>query len=146
VADELRLRRADRAAFLALSLDQVEAQAEALLRKRFHQISKLLPLAMERMGDDAWAHFRRYAEGHWPEGHRRHLEDALEFVRYLKAQEVGELSWRELHRLQFLLSERRVAVHVLWGFAVRGRRRPALQLLVRGGAGRVGEYLTYFSL
>ena len=52
-ARRLGLVGTDTAAFRAMSAHQVNAQAQALIDKRFREVAKLLPRTMARLGADA---------------------------------------------------------------------------------------------
>src|SRR5262245_47434545 len=80
----LELRESDRHRVLGVDADQLDRQAEELLRKRFHEVARLMPRTIERLGADAYDEFERYAIGYWPSGHRRHVDDAARFGEYLR--------------------------------------------------------------
>lgn len=133
-ARRLGLVDADAAAFRVLPARQVNVQAQALIDKRFREVQKLLPRTIARMGTAARSQFAEYASAYWPRGHRRHLEDAYRFGRYLLDKANDSLSRREWNRHSFLFTGarlqfrcwrepmddpcRRVAAQVLW----RGRK------------------------
>ena len=90
-----------------LPLDDLDAQGEALLAKRFHEVARLLPGTVGSLGAAAREHFDRYAETHWPAGHGRHREDAVAFGRALRASGVVGVDGAELNRIRFQLEGRR---------------------------------------
>jgi hypothetical protein len=108
----------------------LEAQAETLLEKRFHEAGKLLPLTMAGLGDDAKPLFRQHADRLWPHGHRRHAEDAAAFGRFLEERRLPRCR-SELNRLRFALGPRRISLGLVRDAWVGGRPRPALQILYR---------------
>jgi len=73
-------------------------QAEALLQKRWHEVAKLLPITITVLGDDAEEIFRYYAVHAWPTGHRRHVLDAAEFVRFLEHNQIVKVDSTEKRR------------------------------------------------
>ena len=110
--------------------EDLEHKARTLLDKRFHEVSALLPRTMDALGPDAARIFREHAEGFWPQGHRRHAEDAVAFGRWLKARRLPR-SRSELNRLYFALSGRRFSLGLVDDAWVEGRARWALQVLFR---------------
>src|SRR5689334_8958389 len=62
----------DAEALRGLDLEGMEAQAETLLDKRFHEVGKLLPRTLAALGEAARPLFREHAGRTWPSGHRRH--------------------------------------------------------------------------
>lgn len=144
LADQLGLQGAERDVFLTLDANQLEAQAEALIAKRLHEVEALRPDLFRAQPAERRARFRRYAEGYWPTGHRRHHQDATQFARYL-LESPADLEPVERHRLQFLSSRRRFALHFVGAARCSVGRRSALHLLLRrGDAWR--EWLIYLGL
>lgn len=85
VARGFGLVEADRAHWEALEPGQVGNFARSLIAKRFAEAVKLLPLTIPLLGEPACrAAFGAYAEDSPTEGHRRHLRDALGFLRWLE--------------------------------------------------------------
>jgi hypothetical protein len=131
-----RMLGADPAELRGLDPAGLEAQAETLLVKRFHEVGKLLPLTMAGLGEGAKALFREHAGRGWPQGHRRHAEDAAAFGRFLEERTLPR-SRSELSRLRFAVGPRRLSLSFVRDAWVGGRPRPALQILYRrGGAVR----------
>ena len=124
--------------FLGLDCDGVEMQAQALIAKRYHEAAIFLPVTISRLGDEARTRFFEYADGAWPTGHRRHLEDAAAFCEHLSLTFAG-LCRAEHNWLRFLLARRRWAVHFVPQFPDGIRLRPALQLLYRRHSGAVRQ-------
>jgi len=121
---------ADPAELRGLDPAGLEAQAETLLEKRFHEAGKLLPATMAGLGDEATPLFRQHAERLWPQGHRRHAEDAAAFGRFLEERKLPRCR-SELNRLRFALGPRRFSVAFVPDARAGGRRRAALQILYR---------------
>jgi hypothetical protein len=99
----LDLSDADRDALMALEPQDLDRQAETLLLKRFHEVGKRMPRTFASLGGDAARRFRSYAVRAWPEGHDRHLRDAVAFGEFLLRDEFTGVSRPELHRLRFEL-------------------------------------------
>lgn len=55
------VREHDRPALAQLNSEDLEFQATVLLRKRFGEVRRHLPLTIERLGDESWTAFHRYA-------------------------------------------------------------------------------------
>jgi hypothetical protein len=119
---------------------QLEAQARTLLRKRFHEVRKLVPQTIANLGPQAACRFEEFAHGFWPTGHRRHLQDALRFCEALGSQ----ANRAETHRVRFALGPGRMALYVVSDLLLLGRRRRALQILFRGR--RIREWAVFFRL
>ncbi len=128
---QLGLVGADAAAFRVLPARQVNVQAQALITKRFREVQKLLPRTIARMGTAARTRFAEYASAYWPHGHRRHLEDAYQFGRYLLDKANDSLCRREWNRHSFLFTGARLQVHY-WREPMNDPcRRVAAQVLWR---------------
>ena len=122
-ARRLSVRDADLDAFVSLDVADLMEQAEGLLRKRFHEAKRLLPSTLAQLGPQARAHFHAYATARWPEGHRRHLDDAESFCRYLTERGVSGVCPAEWNRMRFATSQRRWSVHLIRELRVDGRPR-----------------------
>lgn len=77
---------AERELVLGLDLGELEAQARVLIEKRAGEVAERLPRTRSRLGEDFAPLFARFAERGWPRGHLRHLHDALDFLRWLRAE------------------------------------------------------------
>jgi len=132
---------ADPAVLASLDPVELEHQAETLVEKRFHEVTRLLPRTIAMLGVDAAAIFRDHAARFWPEGHRRHADDALTFGRRLEEHRRPH-SPSELHRLRFARGERRFSAAFVKDAWVGGRTRCALQVLYRRG-GAVRSFALY---
>ena len=132
VARQLGVGDADRPAFLVLDRQGLEAQANSLVNKRLHEVTGLLPVTFTRLGAEAGRLFRAYADTQWPEGHTRHVTDAVSFCQYLKIIGLSDkVCGLELQWLTFRLSKRRISITWVNDIPVRDRLRPGLQILVR---------------
>ena len=79
---------------------ELERQAETLLLKRWHEVRKLAPKSIEGLADGL-SLFRFFARHYWPEGHRRHLQDCVSFLRFLGENQISvdKGEWRMLRRM-----------------------------------------------
>lgn len=111
-----------------LDADDLEAQAETLVGKRLHEVAKLLPRSTTP------ELFRAHAAAFWPRGHRRHLEDALAFARFLEDRGAPR-SRSEIRRLRFAAGSGRWSAGFVSDAPLGGRTRTALQVLWRSPRG-----------
>jgi len=110
VASRLADHRDDVAALLAIDPAELETQAVGLVRKRTGQVAALLPQTWNQL-PDASTRFADFAAGQpWPEGHQRHLNDAVQFGAWLAANLDPALLRSEWNRCRFQLEGRRVAL------------------------------------
>ena len=138
VAVEIGIRDCDYKTFVELSSVEIEHQSLTLLQKRFHEIQKLAPLTCGLVGTRAWGSFISHASAYWPEGHNRHVLDALGFC-----ERISGRCRSELNRLQFALRKRRFAIHAVKNFKIGARERAALQILRRLDNGTITEYSVF---
>jgi len=113
-----------RAQLVALKANELEAQAEVLLRKRFDFIQRTYPDFVTRLQSNAWPWFRDYARNQWHEA----ANDMPGFITFVWAKYPERIDQAEANRLQFALRPGRpVRVHCV----NNGIVPPALQVLVR---------------
>ena len=143
LARRLDVDAAHLAAFLGLDRDGLEIQAEALIAKRFHEASELLPETTARLGGTARARFFELAETSWPTGHRRHLADAVAFCGHLARGDGAGPCPAEHNRLRFVLERRRLAAYFVRRWPDGGRGRAALQILRRPSRGGVRQTVVF---
>ena|SRR5581483_5390669 len=131
VAEQLGVRSVDRPCLLAISIPDLEVQAEVLVRKRFDAIKRLLPVTLSRLEANGWSSFFRYARVQWPEAAEREIQDATEFCHYCARENPAVICRSELNRLNFALGKKRFAVHFARDLQIRNRKRRGLQIFVR---------------
>ena len=148
VIKELGVVSDDHDCLLSLDVEQLEAQAESLIRKRRAEVVRFLPNTWSCLGTQALCSFHEYVDdSHWPQGHRRHLLDALGFCQFLEERkQVGYLK-SEHQWVWFLANDRIFSIRIVsdlmirenaWSgiqicFRLRGvAHRSALRLLSRG--------------
>jgi len=112
------------AQLLRLKIEELEAQAEVLLRKRFDVIKRMLPHLVARLERNAWPLFRQYARTRWLPA----SQDALTFAEYARSEVPSHVDTREINRLRFAL-EPRPSLKLHW--VTLRPSRPALQILIR---------------
>lgn len=87
--DEFHLTPAERQAVLALDQHSLNAQANILFEKRWHEIKKLIPLTLQNSDQNLKDAFDFYATKFWPTDYRRHLADAFKFLQFLEQNEIA---------------------------------------------------------
>lgn len=110
--------------------EELERQAATLVDKRFREAARLLPRTIVMLGGDAERVFAAHAGLFWPQGHRRHADDAAAFGRFLRDRELP-CCRSELNRLAFGMGRGRLAFRFVPDAWVGGRARRALQVLYR---------------
>jgi hypothetical protein len=143
--DTLGVTQTQRAALLGLKAEDLEFQAQVLLRKRFQTVSALIPLTCSSFGESGWARFMEYARDHWPVGNPMEVLDARDFVQHLREKHGATIDLSETNRIHFALGTRRISLHFLKRIWLRNRERRAVQVFLRLASGRWNEYLFYFS-
>lgn len=140
--DSVNLSAGERQMFEQIDTAQLHTQAELLIKKRFREINKIIPLTLRKLGKGAYGLFSEYAEHHWPDSHRRHEQDAASFCAYL-IQSAKTLNQSEWNRMRFVLKRRRWGLGVASDARVRGRATVVMQLLLRY-KNRPREWRLYF--
>ena len=83
------LTLAEQRSLEAVNIQQLEEQAQSLIRKRWHAVARLIP---DTIGSGPQQEMRSlfefYATRHWPGDFRRHWLDAHEFLRFLDANDL----------------------------------------------------------
>lgn len=129
VCNSLGLNDTDAQQLIAVPSEQLDAQATGLIRKRYHEVTRLLPETMSRLGSRRFELFAEFAEQFWPQGQRRHEIDALQFCRHLARTGRCPAAMLEANALRFALGRRKFAVHLVR--TPRCRSRWNVQLFVR---------------
>jgi hypothetical protein len=146
VADQLEIAVAHRAAFLALDPEDLEFQAEVLLRKRFDLVTRILPETCAQAGVQAWPWFNEFARDEWPAHTDTPVVDALKFCAHLISKCGSSPVDREFNRIRFVASKTVFAFHLLRRVCLHGRRRSCLQVLIRTPGRCWHEFLIFLSL
>jgi hypothetical protein len=145
-AEHVGIAASDRPAWLALSAEQLELQAEILLRKRFESVSRLLPGTVANAGPRAWPFFADYSRRVWPSGEPPELDDASRFCLYLDSKVESLVSATERNRVMFATNHVSAVIHFVRDAVVRNRRRTCVQILVRARGRAWREVLLYLGL
>jgi len=93
---------------------EVGVFADSLIRKRFREVEKLLPLTSREMGDRFRPEFFDFAAAFNPVGLRKHYEDAVQFSLHLESsslysEAIVDSTRFERVRLQFFNEGRRIS-------------------------------------
>ena len=67
--------------------DDLNYFADSLFHKRLHEVEKLLPLTQKALGEDFSKHFRQFSQNFQSSSVKKHLEDAIEFCKYMQLQQ-----------------------------------------------------------
>ena len=59
-----------------------------LINERWFEVRKLIPKTIGQLGAEGRELFQYYANHKWPSGHRRHPQDAMGFLRFLKTNRI----------------------------------------------------------
>ena len=140
----LGVARAQSGYLREVSIEQLETQAESLIRKRCSEVAELIPEIWARLGSQARSVFGQYAEqSNWPEGHRRHAVDAATFCRYLSQHQSGVYLRSEHQWAEFVAGNRGFSIDLVPDLVVQNQRRWAIQICYRrrGRAQRRAVYL-----
>lgn len=88
--------------------------AESLFWKRLREVEKFLPLTRRALGEEFSTLFREFSQTFNPQTVKKHLEDALEFCRFLQTQNVLQLAQNtakyECAKHEFFAFEKRLVV------------------------------------
>ena len=102
------------AEIFAIMPEELEFFADSLFWKRVREVEKFLPLTRKVLGEDFTTRFREFSQSFNPQTVKKHFEDALEFCRFLRAQEVSGLAKSaakfEQAKLEFFGIEKRLVV------------------------------------
>lgn len=118
--------------FYNLEIEQLDSQAESLIRKRRAEVAHLIPKTWSRLGTDTDSQFQDYADrSAWPAGHRRHVTDADAFCRFLRMNAVAGYLASEHHWVSFLAGKQSFSARLLNDLIVNGEERWAAQFCFR---------------
>lgn len=133
VANRLGIPIAEQPDFLKLDPAQLEAQANGLITKRMHEVRRLLPITFANLGERGEKLFLDYVESFWPEGHHRHLLDAVKFAAHLRSKKIEGLCGSEINYLKFIQQPKIVRLHLTILRQPGKRSQPGLQILFSRG-------------
>lgn len=146
VAATMNVRAEDRASFLQLVPNDLEAQAVVLLRKRFDLVRHALPRTCAELGKQAWPEFRGYARKRWPQGDALVVHDAWGFCTHLRDARADALCPREWNRVRFAHGKERFVIRYVSAAQSAASARGGVQIFFRPRAARWHEWWIYFGL
>jgi hypothetical protein len=138
-AQYLCVRQSDREAIERVAPDELEVQAAILLDKRRETIQRCLPVTCARLGEklrQTLADFSRIA----PFSGGDSLNDTLGFAEYVACSASDATCQSELNRVRFAAGPERFCLRFTRDLNVRGTRRCALQIFLRGTSGTWQEW------
>jgi hypothetical protein len=133
LAKQFGVSDADLRALASLPSVDLEFQANVLLRKRYDEVRRVLPVTCARLGEGAWPSFKEYARSHWPQRVPMALYDARAFCNYLGTRNPDVLSRSELNRIRFAGSNRLFSLSFVPDMPRGQRTHFGIQLLLRSG-------------
>jgi hypothetical protein len=68
--------------------DELNFFSESLFVKRLREVEKLLPLTRKILVENFQQHFRAFTNNYNPQTVKKHLEDAIEFCKYLQTKQI----------------------------------------------------------
>jgi hypothetical protein len=94
--------------------EELEFFAESLFWKRLREAEKFLPVTRRALEADFTRLFREFSQGYNPQTIKKHLEDALEFCRFLQFENISEEAKNaarfERAKHSFFAFEKRISV------------------------------------
>jgi hypothetical protein len=92
--------------------------ANSLFHKRLHEAKKLLPLTKKALNQDFSKLFREFSQKFQPDNIKKHLEDGIEFCKFLQKQSVNPISVNDTAKFEqtkheFFSLEKRIAFCIL---------------------------------
>ena len=94
--------------------EQLNFFADSLFGKRRREVEKLLPLTKDFLNEDFAELFREFSQNFNPQTVKKHLEDAIEFCKFLLKSNISDLSKNiaefERTKLEFFGYEKRFAI------------------------------------
>lgn len=86
--------------------DEINAFADSLFYKRLREVERFLPLTRKVLEKDFENNFREFSSNYNPKSVKKHLEDAIEFAKFLREKDwqivwLNDLIKLEQSRLEF---------------------------------------------
>jgi hypothetical protein len=79
--------------------------SRSLVHKRRHEVEKFLPLTRRALGKDFAEYFDEFANQFLPSSIKKHLEDAIEFSRFLRKKKIEHEWAKDLAEYEIALRE-----------------------------------------
>lgn len=100
VGKENGLNEAEIAQLKEIIADDLNYFADSLFHKRLHEVEKLLPLTKRVLEKNFAKLFQQFSQTFQPSSVKKHLEDAIEFCKYLQTQQVEQLFAKETAKFE----------------------------------------------
>jgi len=118
--------------------DELNSFADSLFWKRLREVEKLLPLTRAQMNQEFERHFREFSRNFNSQSIKKHLDDALRFCDYLRANEIISATGKnaakyEQAKLEFWALNRRAVVRLLDFDITTGEPKKRLAVWLRIG-------------
>ncbi len=139
-AEQIQLMPADFPAWSQLISEDVEFQADVLLRKRLDLVKFFAPEMSRRLGKNLWPAFHQYSRTSWPPTGSAKISDAIHFFQHLKQSHPTIIVASEWNRLAFAFSKQKAALHWIKMANPKGKTRHGLQFLYHGRNKRWMEF------
>lgn len=112
--------------------------ADSLFHKRLHEVEKLLPLTKKALGKDFSTLFRGFSNNFQPETVKKHLEDAIEFCKYLQTHKVEPVYTKDTAKFEqakheFFSLQKRLSFCVLRHNVLNSKKKLGLAIWCRTG-------------
>ena len=132
VIDELNVSAAQAEQLMSISMEQLDAQAESLIAKRYNEVRELAPQTWMRLGEHAVKCFIQYAEtSKWPSGHQRHMVDAVRFCEFVRLNCKDCFLQSEYQWLTFRCGKRHFRFCFTFDYMLGDKRKWAIQYFWR---------------
>ena len=118
--------------------DELNSFADSLRLKRLRELGKLLPMTRAQLNTEFERHFREFAKNFNSQSIKKHLDDALRFCDYLRANEdVSETAKNaakyEQAKLEFWALNRRFVARIFDFDIATGERKKHFGVWLRIG-------------
>lgn len=74
--------------------------ADSLFHKRLHEVERLLPLTKKALDKDFSKIFQEFSQIYQPSTVKKHLEDAIEFCKFLRSQQLEQVYARDAAKFE----------------------------------------------
>jgi hypothetical protein len=118
--------------------EELNSFADSLFYKRLREVEKFLPLTKNAFGKDFEKRFRGFADSYLPSTVKKHLEDSIEFCRYLQKDKSASSIEKntakfEQAKLEFYSLEKRLVIRIFDYDIKTNQKRKHLAVWLRVG-------------
>lgn len=100
IGKENGLSEIEIAQFKQIIPDDLNFFADSLFHKRLHEVEKLLPLTKKAIDKNFTDLFREFSQNYQPITVKKHLEDAIEFCKYVQIQQLEPQSAKDTAKFE----------------------------------------------